>query len=105
MSTLALQDCCETTDWGIFRDTYKQHPDLQEYTEAVIHKRIDDATAKKAINVCFNHNQWMKAEVSSPLRTKEQKTKTGRGKDSNVAEYNLLEYSWFPFTELSNMRK
>ena len=93
-ATPALQDCFETTQWGIFREaaTHGNVTDLQEYTESVIgyiNKCTDDVTVAKTIKTRANRKPWLTGEVCSLLRARDAAYKSGDIVAYRLANKNL----------------
>ncbi len=93
-ATSALQDCCQDTDWNMFKEaaTYNNHTDLQEYTETVtayIKNCIDDVTVTKTITTRPNQKPWMTAEVRGLLKTRDEAFRSGDKAALKTARDNL----------------
>ncbi|KAK3515250.1 hypothetical protein QTP70_012923, partial [Hemibagrus guttatus] len=79
--TSALQDCCECTDWKMFREgTNGDSINLEEYMTSVtsyISKCIDDVTVSKTITTRSNQKPWMAAEVRALLKSRDSTFRAG----------------------------
>ena len=74
-ASLQLQDCFESTDWGVF-----EHQDLEQHTTAVlgyIKHCMDTVTVDKCIRVYPNKKPWMTREVQCLLRERDTAFRSG----------------------------
>ena len=90
----ALQDCFNTTDWGMFKQaaTYDNHTDIEEYTETVtsyISKCIADVTHTRTITVRANQKPWLTAEVLRLLRARDAAFRSKDAAGLRTARANL----------------
>jgi len=93
-ASCALQDCFDSTDWGMFKQaaTYNDHTDIGEYTDTVtsyISKCIDDVTHVKTITTRANQKPWLTGEVHRLLRTRNRVFRAGDETDLKTARANL----------------
>ena len=93
-STVALQDCFETTDWGMFREaaTHNNNTDIEEYTDTVtsyISKCIDDVTHMKTITNRANQKPWLTGDVHRLLKARNKAFRAGDEAGLRTARANL----------------
>ncbi|XP_060703504.1 uncharacterized protein LOC132830055 [Hemiscyllium ocellatum] len=84
-----LQDCFESVDWSIFKNSATS---LNEYATTVtdfISKCVEDCVPKKLIRVFPNQKPWMNSEIHSLLKSRSEAFKSGDPDLYKKSRYDL----------------